>query len=53
MLDNDQWFTEICDEGGSAFSFKLKEKLHDEQTAFQHIEIYATEKFGKLMVSSG
>ena len=53
MLDNDQWFTEICDEGGSAFSFKLKEKLHDEQTAFQHIEIYATEKFGKLMVIDG
>jgi spermidine synthase len=53
MLDNDQWFTEICDEGGSALSFKLGEKLHDEQTAFQHIEIYATEKFGKLMVIDG
>ena len=53
MLDNDQWFTEICDEGGSAFSFKLNEKLHDEQTAFQHIEIYATEKFGNLMVIDG
>jgi spermidine synthase len=28
-------------------------KLHDEQTAFQHIEIYATEKFGNLMVIDG
>ena len=53
MLDNDQWFTEICDEGGSAFSFKVNEKLHDEQTAFQHIEIYATEQFGNLMVIDG
>lgn len=53
MLNKDQWFTEICEEGGSAFSFKVSEKLHDEQTAFQHIEIYATEKFGNLMVIDG
>ncbi|MGB5716150.1 MAG: polyamine aminopropyltransferase [Gammaproteobacteria bacterium] len=53
MLDNDQWFTEICAEGGSAFSFKVNEKLHDEQTVFQHIEIYATEQFGNLMVIDG
>ena len=50
MLNKDEWFTEICEEGGSAFSFKVREKLHDEQTAFQRIEIYATEKFGNLMV---
>ena len=53
MLDKDSWFTEICAEGGSAFSLKVREKLHDEQTAFQHIEIYATEKFGRLMVIDG
>ena len=53
MLDKDSWFTEICTEGGSAFSLKIREKLHDEQTAFQHIEIYATERFGNLMVIDG
>ncbi|MEN8207030.1 MAG: polyamine aminopropyltransferase [Pseudomonadota bacterium] len=53
MLDKDQWFTEICAGGGSAFSLKVREKLHDEQTAFQHIEIYATEQFGNLMVIDG
>ncbi len=53
MLNKDEWFTEICEEGGSAFSFKIREKLHEEQTAFQRIEIYATEKFGNLMVIDG
>ena len=53
MLNKDQWFTEICEEGGSALSFKANEHLHDEQTAFQHIEIYATEKFGNLMIIDG
>ena len=48
--DKDQWFTEPCEEGGSAFSMKIREKLHDEQTDFQRIEIYATEFFGNLMV---
>ena len=53
MLNKDQWFTEICKEGGSALSFMIREKLHEEQTGFQHIEIYATEKFGNLMVIDG
>ena len=53
MLEKDQWFTEICTEGGSAFSFKIRKKLHDEQTAYQHIEIFATEKFGNLMAIDG
>ena len=52
-LDPDQWFTEPCKEGGSAFSMKVHEKLHDEQTGFQRIEIYATEFFGNLMVIDG
>jgi spermidine synthase len=53
MLETRQWFTEICGEGGSAFSMKVREKLHDEQTPFQRIEIYATERFGNLMVIDG
>jgi len=53
MTLNEDWFTEICPESGSAFSLKLKEKLHEEQTPFQHIEIYETEHFGTLMVIDG
>jgi len=53
MLETDQWFTEICKEGGSAFSMKVREKLHDEQSEYQRIQIYATEKFGNLMVIDG
>lgn len=49
------WFTEVCEEGGSALSLKLAraEKLHEEQTPFQRIEIYETEFFGTLMVIDG
>ncbi len=53
MKLNDDWFTEVCPESGSAFSLKLKKKLHEEQTPFQHIEIYETEFFGTLMVIDG
>jgi len=47
------WFTEICEDSGIAFSLKIKEKLHQEQTPFQHIAIYDTTHFGKLMVIDG
>lgn len=50
---NDTWFSEICTEAGSAISFKLKSKLHEEKTPCQLIEIYATELFGNLMVIDG
>ncbi len=52
-LPENQWFTELCEEGGSAFSLKLRGKLHDERTPYQHIEIYDTEVFGHLMVIDG
>jgi len=50
---NTDWFTERCDKAQSAFSMKIREKLHDEQTPYQHIEIYETEYFGTLMVIDG
>ncbi len=54
MTENDsQWFTERCREGGSAFSLMIREKLHDEQSEYQRIEVYATETFGNLMVIDG
>lgn len=52
-MDKEHWFTEPSNEGGSAFSLKIKGKLHDEQTPHQRIEVYATETFGNLMVIDG
>ncbi|MDI1293652.1 MAG: polyamine aminopropyltransferase [Methylobacter sp.] len=53
MLNPSQWFTEQVPEAGSAFSLKIKQKLHEEQSEFQHLEIYETETFGNLMVIDG
>jgi len=53
MTLDKNWFSEQHVGAGSAFSLKIKEKLHEEQTSFQHIEIYDTEEFGKLMVIDG
>lgn len=49
----EKWFTEICEEGGSAFSFRIERKLHEEQSPFQKIEVYETTHYGKLMVIDG
>ena len=53
MIDSKNWFTEQIAEEGVAFSLKITEILHQEQTEFQHIAIYQTERFGKLMVIDG
>jgi spermidine synthase len=49
MALDDTWFTETNADNGAAFSLKLAEKLHEEQTPFQRITIYETERFGTLM----
>lgn len=48
-----KWFTEVCPESGSAFSLKIKDKVYEEKTPYQHLEIYQTEDFGALMVLDG
>ena len=53
MTLDDKWFTEICGEYGTAFSLKIKQKLHEEKTPYQTIAIYETEKFGNLMAIDG
>lgn len=53
MALGDDWFTEEHTGPGSAFSLKIKGKLHDEQSEFQRIEVYETETFGNLMVIDG
>lgn len=52
-LDSNKWFTETGDAVGLAFSLKIRGKLHDEQSAYQRIEVYETETFGNLMVIDG
>ncbi len=51
-LDN-TWFTELAPEANSAFSLKIKAKLHEETTPYQRIAIYQTESFGNLMTIDG
>ena len=53
MLNAKHWFTEIYPKHGSAFSLEVKEKLNEEQTPFQRIEIFDTVWFGRLMVIDG
>ena len=53
MLQPNEWFTEIVEDEGSAFSLRVTEKLHEEQTPYQLIEVYATAGFGNLMVIDG
>lgn len=45
------WFSES--DKGLALSLRIREKLHEERTPFQKIEIYETESFGTLMVIDG
>ena len=52
-MNPSQWFTEKVPGAESAFSLKIKQKLHEEQSEFQHLEIYETETFGNLMVIDG
>ncbi len=52
-MDFNQYFFEEHPGQDTAFGFKIKAKLHEEQTPYQKIEIYETETFGKLMVIDG
>jgi len=51
--NNQTWFTEIFGQEGTAFGLAIKGKLHEEQSPYQHIEIYDTETFGRLMALDG
>jgi spermidine synthase len=50
---DDDWITEICAEGGSAFALKGSERVFDRRSDFQHVEVFATETYGKLMTIDG
>jgi spermidine synthase len=53
MTLDDGWFTEVYAPGGTAFSLKVSARLHEERSAYQRIEVYQTETFGRLMVIDG
>jgi len=52
-LNSRSWFTEVCEEAGTAFSLQVRRKLHSEKTPYQLIEIWETTDFGKLMTIDG
>ncbi|HET6655466.1 MAG TPA: polyamine aminopropyltransferase [Gammaproteobacteria bacterium] len=47
------WFTEVAPGAQMALGLKLKAKLAEERSPYQHIEIYETDSFGRLMVIDG
>ena len=53
MSSSPSWFTEEVGYSGSAIGFRVKQKLHEEQSQFQKIEIYETTDWGNLMVLDG
>ncbi len=53
MTLDKNWYTEEWAGQGSAISLKIKDKVHDEQSTYQRIEIYETETFGTLMTLDG
>ena len=53
MKPDNNWFTEIAEEAGSAFSLRCKRKLLEKKSDYQTIEVYETTDFGNLMVIDG
>ncbi len=53
MSLDETWFSEPNIETGTAFSLRIKRKLHEERSRFQTIEVWETTHFGNLMVIDG
>ena len=53
MSLDEHWFSEAFEAEGMAFSLRITDKLHDEQTPYQHIQVYQTSHWGRLMVIDG
>jgi spermidine synthase len=52
-LYDKKWFTEHWSNQGSAISFKIQRKLYEKRSAFQTIEVFETERFGRLLTLDG
>jgi len=46
-------FSEYSEKEGLGLLLEVKRKLHDEQSAYQHIEVFETTKFGNLLTLDG
>ena len=54
MADPEQsWFTERCEEAGTAISWAIDARLEHVRTEFQTIDIYRTRHWGNLMAIDG
>ena len=55
MTARSDWYIEYFESAGTAFGLKLKnaQKLDSVQSPYQHIEIWDTETFGRLMTIDG
>jgi spermidine synthase len=53
MSASDEWVYETVEEMGARFGIRVTEKLLDEQTPYQHLEVWATEHWGNLMLLDG
>ena len=51
----DGWFSEISPEmwPGQANSLEIQEKLYDQQSEFQHVQVFKTSTYGNLLVLDG
>jgi len=50
---HDEWVYETVEEMGARFGIRATEKLLDEQTSYQHLEVWRTEQWGNLMLLDG
>lgn len=53
MFNDSNWVTEICEEAGTSFAFKVRRKLHSERSPYQLIEVYETECWGNVLLIDG
>lgn len=53
MSLDESWFSEPLSDEGVALSLRVSAKLHDEHTPWQHIEVYETTHWGRLLVIDG
>ena len=53
MQNNEDWITEVCEPGGSAFGLKHRGRVFARQSPYQMVEVFDTETYGKLMLIDG
>jgi spermidine synthase len=53
MTADSRWFFEHFDSAGTAFGLRLKRKVEEVRTPYQHIEMWETDTFGYLMTIDG